>query len=273
MSSLKSGVTAPKLLLGVVGGIASFAGSADAVVTYGNFVGTHVSYQGVSENPTVLPGPTPPALFGPPVISGDTLKFTPLIFVSSSSGGAIQFDDGRLTTNIVPNSPTGTVSNVNIFEGGGWAVGGGTTATTALESLIVNQLFITAVNGSSIDPIVVTPTITFTDTNNGSANVTKTGNTIEFTSSGGFSSGSWNSMASFNIPAALSAAGLSGNVTGLELDLNNQLATTSETSSTAFIDKKFFSISTTPVPEPATAAGMVIAGGGLLSRRRRARNA
>lgn len=269
MMRSKSVLTDPKILLGFVAGIAPFAGTAGAVVTYGNFTGTDVTYTNVEETPTVLPGPSPTELFGAPVISGDTLAFTPVNFDVGVSGGSVEFADGRLTTGLVLN-PGSAIQTVNIFEGGGWGVAGGTSATTALETLVVNQLFITSVNGVAVNPIVVTPTITFTDTDSGSAKVTTSLNTIEFSSSGGLSTGSWNADASFNVPAALAGAGLTGTVTGLELDLNNQLAVDSEANSTSFIDKKFFDITTGgTVPEPATISGMVLAAGGLLARRRR----
>ena len=43
-----------------------------------------------------------------------------------------------------------TLNTISLFEGGGWAVGGGTAATIAQDSLLVNQLFITSLNGERI---------------------------------------------------------------------------------------------------------------------------
>jgi hypothetical protein len=269
MLRAKSGLYGPGIALGLVVGIVPFAATAQGVVVYGNYDGTNVNYLNVSETPTQQPGPTPTELYGPPTISADSLIFNPVNFVSSASGGSTELQDGRLTLNVTPNGPA-IPSFIDIFEGGAWEVTGGTQATAALEALLVNQMTITSVNGTPINPVVVTPTITFTDTAN-AATVTDTSDSIEFNSTGGIADGTWNGTASFDLPAALAAAGLSGNVTGVSLALNDQLITTSETNSTAFIDKKFFEITApaTPVPEPVTLSGVMVAGAALLSRRRR----
>jgi len=274
MSRKKSVLLSSSVLAGLAAGFLPLPEAARGAVMYGNFVGPNITYQNVTETPTQLPGPSPTQLFGPPALSGDSLMFDPSIFVVSSSGGGIEFQDGHLTTGIVPTSSKGTISVISITEGGGWTVGGGTTATTAMESLLINQLFITSVNGTPVTPIVVTPTITFTDTDSGTATVTKGLNTIQFNSSGSISTGTWNATASFNLPAALASAGDTGTVTGLQLDLDNQLAAESETTSIAFIDKKFFNITTSgaTVPEPATASAALIGIAGLLQRRSRRRN-
>jgi hypothetical protein len=92
---------------------------------------------------------------------------------------------------------------------------------------------------------------------------------------GGLGSGSWDLTASFDLNAALVSAKIAGRVTGVNEILDNQLATTSETNSSSFIDKKFFDIGVTggpPVPEPApTTLALAIASCGLLGRRHRAR--
>jgi hypothetical protein len=260
----------PKLLCALTGGVLQIANAAHGAVVYGNFNATDVNYLNVTETPTQLPGPTPVELFGAPAVSGDSLLFTPSNFSVGVSGGSNEFQDGHLSFDIA-TTDSSYPKIISLTEGGGWAVGGGTTATTAMESLIINQLFITSVNGVSVNPIVVTPTITFTDTNNGSASVVKTSDSIEFESSAGFSTGSWNASASFNLSAALAADGMTGSVTGLSMNLDNQLAVTSETNSDAFIDKKFFDVTTgsTPVPEPATAGliGMVVAAASMRRRR------
>jgi MYXO-CTERM domain-containing protein len=261
--------TRPGVLISLAAaGIAPLSTGAHGAVVYGNFDGTDLNYLNVTETPTQLPGPTPTELFGPPVISGDTLQFTPSNFTVSASGGSLELQDSHLSMNIV-SADSNYPKFINLIEGGGWAVGGGTSATTAQESLDVNELFITAVNGVSINPIVVNPTITFTDTNSGSASVVKTADTIEFLSSGGVSTGTWNADASFNLNAALAAAGLSGNVTGMTLGLDNQLDATSEANSLSLIDKKFFDVTaTTPVPEPATGGMALLAVAGFATRRR-----
>lgn len=264
-----------KALTASVVGLVAWAvpqGAAQGAVMYGNFIGPDVTYTNVTESDTQLPGPTPPELFGPPSLAGDTLQFTPDAFSVSASGGSNEFQDGHLSMVISPN-PGAFLPTISITEGGAWAVGGGTAATTALESLVINDLFITSVNGTSVNPIAVAPTITYTYTNDGSAGVVTTPDSIEFTSTSGFSTGAWDGTATFNLGAALTAAGFRGAATSLSLNLDNQLAVTSETNSDAFIDKKFFDIGapgagSPPIPEPATTVGMAVAGFGLLMRRR-----
>jgi hypothetical protein len=242
-----------------------------APILYGDFAGPDVTYKSVTEVPTQLPGPTPANLFGPPSVSGDSLLFNPINFGVAASGGSSELQDGRLSMNIVPTVPGTAIKMISLIEGGGWTVDNGTAATIAEESLVINELFITSVNGVSVNPIVVPPTITYSDTNNGSAAVVKTPSSIEFQSAGGLSSGSWNGTANFDILGALQSAGLSGNVTGLSLDLDNQLAANSEANSESLIDKKFFEVQVTnsSVPEPVTASGLVLLSIGSLLRRPR----
>jgi len=251
-------------------GLAPFANVANGAVIYGNFDGTDVDYLNVTETPTQLPGPSPTALFGAPTVSGNTLLFSPSAFDVGVSGGANEFQDGHLSTNIL-STDTAYPKTLNILEGGGWGEVGGTAATEAMETLVVNQLTITSVNGVSINPIVVTPTITFTDTDSGNASVVTTSDSIEFLSTTGISTGSWDANASFNLAGALAAAKITGSVTGLTLNLDNQLAVTSEANSDSFIDKKFFDITTgtsAPVPEPATGGIAALALARLATRRK-----
>jgi hypothetical protein len=281
MPQLKTKTLGVRLGAGVIGTILASGGFASAtVVNYGNFAGPNITYSNVSETDTQLPGPTPPSLYGTPSLSGDSLTFNPINFVVSASGGSSEFQDGRLTVQeITPTNPLGNLSLISINEGGAWAVIDGTDLTSAEETLIANELFINQVNGVSVNPIAVTPTFNFTDTKNGAANITTssiggTGN-FDVTSAGGVGNGSWNLTISFNLPAALAAADLTGRVTGVNLILDNQLTATSETNSSAFIDKKFFNIGTndTPaVPEPAPATlALGAAACALFARRRRAK--
>jgi hypothetical protein len=235
------------------------------VNNYGNFTGPNLSYQGVTEVDNQIPPPTPPNLFGPPALSGDSLLFLPINFDISITGGASELQDGKLTLSAAAN-PGKAIGSFSISEGGAYAVDDGSAATFASETLIINNLFITAVGGSSINPIVVTPTITFTHT--GSAPFTTTSDSITFFGGAGLENGSWNAVATFDLAGALAAANLQGPVTGLSLALDNQLAAQTDTGGSAFIDKKNFLLTPGPgVPEPATVG--LVAFGALLSLRRR----
>jgi hypothetical protein len=274
MLRTRSALLRSAVMVGLASIVSPFLTPADGAILYGNFSGPDITYQAVTEVPNQSPGPAPASLFGPPTLTGDSLLFDPENFDISLSGGSSEFQDGRLTMSILPTVAYSSVKMISLTEGGAWIVDGGTSATTAEQSLLINQLFITSVNGTSVNPIVVSPTITYTDTNNGAASVSKTANSIEFASSGGVSSGTWDATASFNLSSALQSAGLTGNVTGLSLSLDNQLAVNTETNSEAFIDKKFFDVTgtTSVVPEPMTGTGIILIGAsGLLWRPRKAR--
>jgi PEP-CTERM motif len=163
--------------------------------------------------------------------------------------------------------PGAGISSFAITEGGAYAIDDGTTATFASETLVINNLFITSVNGVGVNPIVVTPTITFTHT--GTAPTAITSDSITFLGGDGLENGSWSAVASFNLPAALAQNGLQGTVTGLSLALDNQLGAQADSNGSAFIDKKNFLITPGPSsPEPGT-LGLVGLGLTLGLRRRK----
>ena len=256
-------------LCAAVGALAPFANTTQAaLVTYGDFTGTSATYNGVAENDNAQPGPTPPFLFGVPTITGNTLAFSATDFAVSSTGVATDFEDGRLQFSEVPTLPGESLGNITITEGGAFSFLNGSKATTAQETLISNALQITSVNGHSINPIIVTPTITFTDTITGKATASTSSDSITFKAGGGISSGSWNGTAVYDLNAALAADHITGEVTGLSAVLDDQLADISKKNTTAFIDKKFFDVTTgSSVPEPTTGLIAAIASFGLLGRR------
>ena len=71
----------------------------------------------------------------------------------------MQLQDGRLSMAVMTVSPpvsSGFFLNLlNISESGSYTVAGG-TGNTSTASLVVNGLFITAVNGAAVNPIPVT---------------------------------------------------------------------------------------------------------------------
>ncbi|HMB94611.1 MAG TPA: hypothetical protein VKK61_01090, partial [Tepidisphaeraceae bacterium] len=248
------------------------AGQAAVINNYGNLVGPNLTYTGITEVDNQIPGPTPANLFGPPALLGDSLLFDPINFSVAVSGGDAELQDGRLSLSLSANSPSNGITSFSMSEGGGYAVNGGTTNTFASETLVVNNLFITAVGGVSINPIVVTPTITFTHT--GLAITTTTSDSIKFFGGTGLENGAWTATVSFDLAAALAANGKTGTVTGLTLALDNQLGAQSEVGSSAFIDKKNFLVGPgTGIPEPTTVSlGLISLGLGLIRRRRSSSN-
>jgi hypothetical protein len=274
----------PQLRFALIGAAALFgAVSAAKASLYGNFAGPNVIYQNVTENDTQLTGPptvssTPTGLFGAPLLipaGSDILTFPNMTFSSAAADGTFEFQDGKLTFNIVPNG-SADIHSLNFDEGGAWTVDGPEGDAESEATLLFNNVSITSVNGVALtNAIVVTPTFTETataQTNSASIVTVPDSGNVTITSDGTNSSGIWDITAGFNFDAALASAGLSGQITGISVALNDQLlAQTTETDglTLATIDKKHLVITptTTVVPEPAALS--LLAGVGLLMARRR----
>ena len=274
----------------ITGAISAFAflGSTRAAHAslYGNFVGPDVTYQNVSESDSQISGPpvvnsTPTGLFGAPLLipaGSDDLTFPNMTFSAQAADGTFVLQDGKLTFNVVPTTPTANIQSLTFDEGGAWRVDGATGDASSEATLLFNSLSITSVNGVPlVTPIVVAPTFSETDTTQtGSASVAMATGDITFTSTGGNAVGTWDITADFNLTGALTAEFGAGagkeQITGISVALNDQLLanTTATTGLTlATIDKKHFNVTpiTQNVPEPATLS--LLAGAGLLMGRRR----
>jgi len=253
--------------------ILALASNARAtLVSYGTLAGANVTYTNVTENDSQFPPPDPDHLFGNPSLSADTMQFLPqnspkgLAFKLTVGGGSPGLQDGTLGLGIVPTNPAGGITSISINEGGGYAVTGGTSATQVSAALNIANLFITSVNGNAVNPIAVGGLIELFSRTSGAGPFVASANSIAFSGNGGANSGTWSGTANYSnasLVAALTGAGFSGSarITGLTLPLDNVLSGTSEASSVANIDKKFFNITTTTVPEPAT---VVLAGLGAI---------
>jgi hypothetical protein len=292
----KSNPVARQILLSCVA-VPALAGVANAAL-YGNFVGPNVSYLAVTEEDSQISGPptvtsNPTGLFGDPALSppgSDILTFPDMTFSALAADGSFELQDGKLTMNIAPSNPGVAINSLTFDEGGAWRVLGPAGVLTptpippgasAEATLLFNNLSITSVNGTALtSAIVVAPTFTETDViQDGTAQVVPEPGDITFNSAGVNGDGTWDITASFNITAALDAAGDEGDVaTGFSVALDDQLLaqTTSGANLTlATIDKKHFDISgttisnTQAVPEPA-AMSLLIGGGLLMALRRRA---
>jgi hypothetical protein len=247
--------------------VLGLSGMAQAAL-YGNFAGANVTYQNVTETDSQLTGPPsvssmPAALFGAPEISppnSDDLTFPAISFSALEADGQFEFQDGKLTFGVVPNTPTVTIHSLSFDEGGAWSVDGPTDDATSQATLLFNDLRILAVNGVTLSPsIVVAPVFTETiTTQNGSADTSTSNGQVLAASTGGDADGIWDITATFNLDAALASADLTGQITGISVALDDQLLvqTVAPESglSLAEIDKKHFIVSdvTTSVPEPTS---------------------
>ena len=185
------------------------------------------------------------AVYGSPSVEGDTLLFNPTAFSSRCSGSqGVDMIDGLMRVWIASSE---NIEKVTVNEGGAWFFfGPGTAATQAYVGALGAELVITEVNG--VAPTgglsMIPGTMTFTPS---SANVgSRTFKATEPVDSAG-----WQGTMTFDdVDAALVGTPYQGQrVTGAMLVFDNVLATTSETGTVAFIDKKWVAITTTPEPE------------------------
>jgi hypothetical protein len=236
------------------GGLAQLASAA--TISYGNFgpVAPGITFVNVTESS----GTDPLPLFGPPDPFSVGLDFDPTSFVSTANGGAQDVTDGQLNF-IIQGSSGVAIDQFSLFEGGDYTLAGtGTSATQALAGAIVSVV-VTQVDGVDIAPVSL-----------GSSNASVAFN---LAANPGVVQ-PWSLGLSYDVDAQLTSKGIpfSLGATELEVVVNNQLLTFSQTSSLAFIAKKDFRIDIdTEVPEPATAMmllGSCLAIGAIVRRAR-----
>lgn len=223
---------------------ALLSGSALAVTT--TLAGTNVSFTFDS----ALLG-----LYGTPTVSGDSLVFTPTSFSAQSSNGQ-GFVMTNATLNIAITANAGyQFSTINLTERGDYfRIGDDAQVAVGGQIRVFDQD--DPINNEVTGSIVATAPFSAT------------------TSFANFSASNWTANASATVPGS-GWGGDDGIVSGINLTLENLLiARTSETSSVAFIEKKFAgtTIIISAVPEADTYA-MLLAGLGLvgfMARRRAA---
>ena len=197
-------------------------------------------------------------LFGAPSVVGDTFSFYPTSFKAQSfnGGGLVATSE---TFNVTVNANSGyLISAVNLTEDGDYYNIGSGSAVAVGGKLYVRDGENPLGSAASSSIVAGQP---LTDT----------------TSLGNFQTTNW--MASAGVMTPAGWGGADGNVTGVNVTLQNILLASSENvGGGAFIEKKFAGLSfvTSPVPEPQTYA-MFLAGLGLVGylglRRGRARAA
>ncbi len=235
------------LSLGVLlalGGLGRLASAA--TISYGNFgpVAPGITFVNVTESS----GTDPLPLFGPPDPFSVGLDFDPTGFVSTANGGAQDVTDGQLNFILMGQSGV-AIDQFSLFEGGDYTLAGtGTSATQALAGAIIHVV-VTQVDGVNIAPVSLNSV-------NGSVgfNLAANPGVVQ----------PWSLGLTYDVDAQLAAKNIpfSLGATKLEVVINNQLLTFSQTSSLAFIAKKDFRIDVDEeVPEPTTA--MMLLGGCL----------
>ncbi len=241
---------------------------------YGDLTGTNVKFYSVTETPSKNPAPSgfPYPLFGAPLVFGDNLEFLPNDFNANSSGGSFPFTDSQLSMTIVSINPSKSIDSIVIMEQGSYSLIGGGANTQAIVSLNVVLAKILEINGVPIAPIDVPATITYANLGSAASSVVS-GELIMNNSiiQPPPLNQLWTATASFDFAAALAAQDLSGPITTVKLALDNTLTALSEVvgpnnnPTTAFIDKKDFSILVDPVPEPTSLALIFLGIAGTVS--------
>jgi hypothetical protein len=228
------------------------AGTAQAT-NYGNFVGDTVTFEQVTDADE---------LFGSPIVSGDSLDFSPNTFeVQCPDGGSCPptpaLIDGTLTLQIradagyfIPEivlSEAGDTTLTSFIDAFG--------ATTVSASVFVD---VYEVDGVSVNNINANAQMVFTSDG-------------DFRSDEeGYGTHLWSGSLSLDIDQIIAGAGATGRATYLGINLDNTLTAYAADGATARIEKKDvdgLAITVIPEPGPTLLLGLGLAG--LASVRRR----
>jgi len=137
---------------------------AFATVNHGDFLGTSVDFNDVSE--TTQSGGDAEPLWGAPTLagSGDQLLFTPIAFISQCAAGASDTTSSELTTTISAH-PGGHIDNIMLAENGDVTLTKFPPfgdATTNASAALSGTVTVTETTSGPITPVVIPFTGTFT---------------------------------------------------------------------------------------------------------------
>ena len=232
----------------------------------GGWQADDVWYGGVSESNTEGPGGTTANLFGAPTVAGNAVDFNPTDFVAESTDGGFDITDGQLNFMVVAN-PGKVIDNLQLSEAGDTTIGG-FPSTDATFTTVTAEVFIDVleVDGSSVTPINLQASMTFTPSDGDFFLNTDSGGLFVFATA-------WNGSVLVDINQGLIDAGVNftNGATKINVAMDNTLSANSILGTSSFIKKKDFDglIVTSNVPEPTTTLLALLAvAGGIVARRR-----
>ncbi len=219
---------AAAIILAGLGLILSPGAQATPVV-YGDFAGANVTFQMVMENGSPAPA------FGPPVISGDMLSFSPLDFSSFASNGSAETVTSTLTS-VLSANPGNFLEKLTIVETGSYELtgqGGAETSANINGTLILPGVFFGMLD--------VSPKSTYSLVSD--------------------TQGNWTSSIEVDFTGM--------QLTQVMMSLQNNLQTTSALGTSAFIQKNSIQITHTPEPSSLILGGIGLLGLAVYGRNRR----
>ncbi len=229
---------------------------------YGNFTGTTVTYENVSEYSGTDPGQF---YMKSPQVFGDTLDFNPVYSVSVS-GAATKIRDSQINFDIRAKSGFG-IEGLAFSERGDFTMSGNGTANTLVDVSASFFISILEVDNTAINPVDLTLSMIFSPNGSG---------TFDLVGAGGppFASGVWTGSLAVDLDGALVAGSIpfSLGATRVSVALDNTLTGNSESNTSAFIakkDAKGLSITVVPEPTAFTLTFLGLAGLGAMTIRKR----
>jgi hypothetical protein len=222
------------------------APSSSAVLNYGSFSGTSVTYIDVTEDSS-----DPVPLFGSPVVSGNSLDFNPVGFDANAAGAGGNVNTGSRLTYAVQAHPGLAISTINFFESGDTTLAGVGDDSTFTRVTASGTVTINAVDGAAITPIVRPIALAFVPS----------GGDFGLASDGGglpIFHTQWSGSLALDLGQILTSEGVpfTSGATNVSIDLVDMLTAQSEAGTQARIGKKDFgAVSITGVavvPEPTS---------------------